>query len=67
MPPKPPDLLPHPPKVVDLREIEGVDTDLLLHQAVLHLPLICLRAPLARVSLKTLVLVTTLIILLLVL
>ena len=50
------DLLPHPPKVVDLWGIEGEDTDLLLHQAVLHFPLICLRASLASVSLETLVL-----------
>ena len=61
MPPKLPDLLPHPPKVVDLWGIEGEDTDLLLHQAVLHFPL-WLGFPR-----ETLVFVTTVIILLLVL
>ena len=66
-PPKLLDLLPHPSKVVDLWGIEGEATDLLRHQAVLHFPLIHLRAPLARISLETLVRVTALINLLLVL
>ena len=60
------DLLTHPPKSLDLLGIEGEATDLQLHQAVLHFPLIHLRAPLARVSLETLVRVTALINLLLV-
>ena len=61
MPRKSPDLLTHPPKVVDLWGIEGEDTDLLLLQAVLHFPLICLRALWLGFPRETLVLVTTLI------
>ena len=38
------DLLTHPPKLLDLLGIEGEATDLQLHQAVLHFPLIHLRA-----------------------
>ena len=35
-----------PPKLVDIRRIEGEGPDLHLHQAVLHFPLIHLRDPL---------------------
>ena len=38
------DLPIRPPKLVDIRRIEGEDPDLQLHQAVLHFPLSLLRA-----------------------
>ena len=44
-PPKAQDLLPHPPKVLDLWGIEGEVTDLHLHQPDLHFSLIHLRGP----------------------
>ena len=39
------DLLPQPPKAIDLWRIKGEDIDLHLHQADLHFPLRFLRAP----------------------